>query len=155
MAGAELPILPDILEEHLGEFEFLWDQRRDALRSPRYTPRELVELEDRIEAHVQGLLAGGEQTAALVRPGLGGDELWPAFAAAYVLSRLGGRAAVWDAFARAQGGRLAGIRQALCYLPIEDVRTPLRQIVAGSTAAPAEVRAAAAEVLGFHGRPAL
>lgn len=155
MAGSESPLLADILEQHLEEFEFLWDQRRDAVHSPRYTVRELSELEDRIEAHVQGLLVGEEQAAALLRPALTGDEPGPAFVAAYVLSRRSGvdvSSEVMNAFVHAKGGGLAGLREALCHLPIDSHLTPLRQIMSGRTPVSTAVWAAAAEVLGFHGR---
>jgi uncharacterized protein (TIGR02270 family) len=155
MAAPKMRVLVDILEEHLEELPFLWGQRQSALRSPRYTLRELGELEERIEAHVQGLLVGGEQIVAMLQPGLTGEEPGPAFIAAYILSRLAEpdvRSQVWDAFLKAKGGQLAGIRQALCHLPVDPVLPKLRQIVSGATPVSAELRAAAAEVLGFHSR---
>lgn len=155
MAATNLPVLTDILEEHFEEVGFLWTQRQSAIRSPRYTLRELHELEERIEAHVQGLLVGGEQTAVMLQPGLAAEEAEPAFVAAYVLSRLDQpdvRTQVWDAFLKAKGPGLTGIAQALCHLPVDPVLPKLRQIMAGTIPVSSELKAAAAEVLGFHGR---
>ena len=117
MANPKVRILIDILEEHFEELQFLWSQRQTALRSPRYTLRELSHLEDRIEAHVQGLLIAGEQIMALVEKGLSADDPVLAFAAAYALLRLNTEAAskrVLDSFRQAKGGQLDGVRQALC-----------------------------------------
>ena len=46
MTAPKLRYLPDILEEHVEELAFLWGQRRTAIRSPIYTRRALLQLED-------------------------------------------------------------------------------------------------------------
>src|SRR5262245_12716370 len=156
MAGPKLRVIPGILEEHFEELQFLWGQRQAALRSPLYTLRELADLEERIEAHVQGLLVGGEYSIALVRADLFGDDPSLSFLAAYVLMRLNRtdtREQVMAAFLHAAGGQLQGIRQALCHLPIEPILPELRRFLAVSPIPiAAEVALAVAEVLAFHGK---
>ena len=49
--------IPDILEEHVEELAFLWEQRQAAVRDPRYTMRELTQLEQRITGPALALLA--------------------------------------------------------------------------------------------------
>lgn len=149
-------VLVNILEEHFEELQFLWPQRQSALRSPRYTLRELGELEGRIDAHVQGLLAGAEATRAFLEPFLGENDPVVAFAAAYSLLRFGNEDVdrlVLDAFLKAAGGQLDGIRDAFCHGPIEPVLMSLRRFFsAPPPATRLEVLAAVAEVLGFHGK---
>ena len=104
-----LAFIPDIAQEHSEELQFLWTQRRHALRSAAYTMREMSRLEERIEAHVQGLLVLGEHLPAFVAPDLASSDEMAAFAAAYVLLRLGTEdalARVRDTLLVAEGPRL-------------------------------------------------
>src|SRR3954463_4173147 len=98
--------MADLLEEHYEELDFLWGQRRAALRSSAYTWRELHQLEERIEAHVEGLLVAGEDLPEYLADKLGGDEADAVSAAAYPLLRLRRKEAallVGDALAQAEG----------------------------------------------------
>lgn len=138
------------LREHYEELEFLWGQRQAALDSPVLTLRYFRALEERIEAHVQGLLTGGPQLLAVVSEGLTGDDPLFAFAAAYPLLRLGVDSAsqfVMNAFSESSLPGLNGIGMALCHGPITTLVPRLRQAV-DRDSAPHSV--AAAEVLGFH-----
>lgn len=148
-------VIVDILEEHFEEFQFLWSKRQAALRSPQYTVRQLDELEARIEAHIQGLLVGGDQTRALLEPGLAEDDSAAAFAAAYGLLRLekpDGHGIVLEALTRAEGGAIDGIREAFCQAPLEPILPQMRTILAAPPASSRiEVLAAIGEIFTFHG----
>lgn len=150
-APAKLSYIPDIVAEHYDELQFLWTQRRAALRSPSYTERELLLLEERIEAHAQGMLVIGDRIADFVEPGLTGDDEMPAFAAAFALLRLAtpdALARVIDAFATAKGKKLAGLRDALSHGRAAVVAPQLTSIF---LSADAPVAAAAGEALAFSG----
>lgn len=108
--------IPALLQTHVEELAFVWGQRRDALSSRRHTLREYVELNERLEAHLQGVLVAptsalsGPLQAQLVEPDRDG-----AFAAAYVMLRRaepGISHGVVIEFSRAQGPALAGLRDA-------------------------------------------
>jgi uncharacterized protein (TIGR02270 family) len=145
-----LIVIQDILEEHFEALEFLWGQRQTALRSPAYMTRALCDLEERIEAHVQGLLVGGDQTVQILRAHLLGDDPLQAFAAAYPILRMNSETAtrwIMEMFLGAEAGRLDGIRQALCHVPIDMISGQLQEAFAFS---PALIAAAAAEVLACH-----
>ena len=140
----------DIAEEHFEELQFLWSQRRLALRSAAYTMREMGMLEERIEAHVQGLLVLGEHLAGFVAAGLASSDEMAAFAAAYALLRSGTADAlerVRDALLQAEGQRLEGIREALAHGPAQPL-IPLLQSLFVS--APPPLAVAAGEALAFH-----
>ena len=147
---SQLRFVPDIVEQHYEELQFLWAQRRNALRSSAYRSRELGSLEQRIEAHVEGLLVVGEGMVDFVEPGLAGDDEMPAFAAAFVLLRLAtadGQRRVIDAFATAKAKKLDGLRDALAH----GTSTPLHARLASLVlSAPPPLGAAAAEALAFH-----
>ena len=145
-----LAFIPDIAEEHYEELQFLWTQRRNALRSSAYTMREMGMLEERIEAQAQGLLVLGDHLLELVEPGLAGDDEMPAFAAAHALLRLGtpdAIAHVRDAFLAAEGKKLDGLREALAHGPAQPLVPLLQHLF---TSAPPPLAAAAGEALAFH-----
>jgi uncharacterized protein (TIGR02270 family) len=149
-SGRRIKVIQDLLEEHHDELQFLWGQRQAALRSPRYTWQALLDLEERIEAHVQGLLVGGDHVVALVEGGLTADDPLAAFAAAYTFLRFEKEDAarrVLGTFLQAQPGQLDGLRQALLHGPITPLLPQLREALASS---PPAVAAATAEVLAFR-----
>lgn len=121
MPAARARHIADLLQVHLEDLAFLWGQRREALGSSKHTLREYGELNERIEAHVQGLLVA--EPGALVgwlQPQVGGAERDEVFAAAYALLRLSEPAfthAVVVEFSRAAGPALAGLRDALSLAP--------------------------------------
>ena len=57
---AETPPLAGVLEEHSDEASFLWLQRADALDAPNYSPQQFFDLDQRLEAHLDGLRVGGD-----------------------------------------------------------------------------------------------
>jgi uncharacterized protein (TIGR02270 family) len=150
---AKHAFIPDLFETHFEELAFLWSQRRSALVSRRYSRNAFRDLEERVEAHVAGLLHSGEQTIRAIEDGLAADDAAVAFASAYTLLRLKFPTTayiVMEAFREAQEGQLDGIRQALCHGPIELVLEDLRQ--AAKTASP-PIAVAAIEALLFHSSP--
>lgn len=121
-----------------------------ALNSPVLTMRDLLNLEDRIEAHLEGLLLGGENMVQLVLPGLSDSDSNVAFAAAYTLLRSGQNEAaerVWSAFTLAQGDALKGLCQALCACCPMVLKARIVE-TGGSGASP--VALAALEVMAFQ-----
>jgi len=148
---ARARFIADLLPTHLDDLAFLGAQRRQALGSPAHTLKTFGELNERLEAHVQGLLVAPR---AHLLPWLSGllneadrDEV---FAAAYGLLRLDDETAahaVLVAFAQAVGPRLAGLRDALSLAPPVHTAAPLH---AALMQAKPEVAVAAAVVLANH-----
>jgi uncharacterized protein (TIGR02270 family) len=151
MTPPKLSYIPELVEHHYDELQFLWGQRESALTSPKYTMREFSALEKRIEAHVQGLLVAGVDLIHIVEAGLSNDDPAVSFAAAYALLRLENETAtlaVIQAFSGAQGKQMVGLRQALSLARMEQI-LPSLPFLFFSSAAPTV--AAAADVLAFHG----
>jgi uncharacterized protein (TIGR02270 family) len=58
-------IIRDVVEQHADEAAFLWSLRDVATDEPHYALRHLAALEERIEAHLDGLRAAGEAAHAI------------------------------------------------------------------------------------------
>jgi uncharacterized protein (TIGR02270 family) len=147
---ARVGFIPDILEEHLEELAFLWGQRQFALRSPDYTFRAFADLEERIQAHLAGVLVVGDESLPLLEEELSGDDSLLSFASGFALIHrrdASSNTAVIDAFRNSQGQRLEALRQALSHAPLDQVQLDVEGLY-GSAAATTAV--AAAEVLTFH-----
>jgi uncharacterized protein (TIGR02270 family) len=143
--------IPDLVEEHYEELQYLWGRRQSALRSPTITLRAFSALDERIEGHVQGLLIAGDRLMSLVEEGLASDDPAVAFASAYPLLRQGtdaGGSRVLEAFTAADQTGGEGIRQALCHAQVSAMLPALQAHFFSSSA---ERTAAAAEVLAFNG----
>ena len=88
MGAPKITFIPALIEEHLEELAFLWMQRQGALRSSDYTLRAFLELEERLEAHVQGILVAGEAAGPMLLERIAAEETSACFAAAYAMLRL-------------------------------------------------------------------
>lgn len=146
-------VIPQVYVKHLEEFQFLWGQRQGALRSPDFTMRDVAQWDERIAAHLDGLLLAGEVAVPVLEDRLSGDDPQAVFAAAYVLLRLKTQSAadrVGKSLLKAEGEKIDGLAQALCHGPIDLIEDRLR---GAAGAAPAPVAVAALEALTFHRRP--
>lgn len=146
-------ILLDILEEHLEEADFLFQQRKNALGDRVYTLDDLAELEERLLAHLDGLVLGGKEAWALLAPKLAGGEVGEVFAAAFVALASGDPARIellQKTFGGAEGPILDGIRHALRHTPFPEIEKIVRPFLNSEKGA---VRAAAIDVISFRRMP--
>jgi uncharacterized protein (TIGR02270 family) len=84
-----LTYIPQILEEHFEELAFLLHLRAHQIGSGKMLFRQFIDLDDRIQGHIDGLLVSPDGTRALAEPALAGDDPLNARAAAYILLALG------------------------------------------------------------------
>ena len=77
-------IIEDIITQHAEEVSFLWLLRDLAIRAPHYSLLELAELDDRLEAHIDGLRIAGEGGWMICQEQLGWEEVAELFAAAFL-----------------------------------------------------------------------
>lgn len=146
-------ILIDILEEHLEEADFLWQQRENALGDRAYDLDGLAELEERLLAHLDGLVLGGKEAWALLEPKLAGGEVGEVFAAAFVALESGDPERVellQKTFGGAEGPILDGIRHALRHTPSPEIEKIVRPLLDNEKGA---VRAAVIDVISFRRLP--
>ncbi len=75
-------IIETIVSQHAEEAAFLWLQRDGAVHEPHYSLSDLSKLDDRVEAHLDGLRIAGEGGWSLCRENLEIKEPGEVFAAA-------------------------------------------------------------------------
>ena len=145
-----MEFLRDILEEHLEEADFLYTQRRSALSDDDYDLDDLTDLEERLLAHIDGLIVAGDEAWELLSGLLSGGDEGEAFTAALVALGSGNkerRLELLTAFGKASEETLAGLREAFGLWGLGDLADPLRDLV---SAAETETAAAVLDVLVFH-----
>ena len=74
-------MITEIVSQHVEEAAFLWLLRSNAVRQPHYALKDLVKLDDRVEAHLDGLRVAGEPGWELCKAALGNEEAGEVFAA--------------------------------------------------------------------------
>ena len=147
------PVIPDIVEEHFDELDFLWEHREANIFTPDWTLEDLAEHEERAEAHLDGLRLAELHAVDLARERVGGDETFAATAAAFVLFETGEteyRDLVRQALRTAGPEAVGGIRVALRHCPLDDMFETLRSLLTSDEPFRA---AAASDVIAFHRVP--
>lgn len=138
--------MPALVISHAEELAYLWGRRRKALYSDTLTVPDLQHLQERIEAHLQGVAVAAEAAHELLGDGLQSDDQDEVFAAACALLRSGSMHAVTevlDAFHSASVARLSGLRDALAITPHPGTTAALTAALANRRS-PAQAVAAAA-----------
>jgi uncharacterized protein (TIGR02270 family) len=145
-------VMMDVLEEHLNEATFLWSQWERALVSPLYDLADTAECEERLLAHVDGLVVGGEAAVGeLLLPGLETDEQERISAAAVALLAGGGKHELAETLAILDAGQevqRAGVSRALALSERQDLEAVLLKRLAAEDQA---LQVAAFQVLAFRG----
>ena len=77
-------IIEDIVSQHAEEAAFLWLLRDNAVHAPHYSLADLADLEERVEAHLDGLRVAGEEGWPFCVDGLQFEEAGEVFAAAVI-----------------------------------------------------------------------
>jgi uncharacterized protein (TIGR02270 family) len=54
------PVIPHIIDQHAEEAAFLWLLRHNAVSAPHYNLKDLAKLDNRVEAHIDGLRISGD-----------------------------------------------------------------------------------------------
>ena len=88
-AHSRPPVITDIISQHAEEASFLWLLRDSAVRDPHYSLKDLTELDERVEAHVDGLRIAGEAGWEICKEQLDWEEAGEVFAAAVLAFEIG------------------------------------------------------------------
>lgn len=134
------PLLLDVVEEHASEAAFLWSLRDGTVRSPACDLGSLGRLDERLEAHLDGLRIAGEEGLRLCEEQLDARDAGAFFAAMVVAAERADMEAVARILAR--GARSAplsrGIASALGWIPLTRAARILPEL--WSSACPGELR---------------
>jgi len=79
-----MPIIESIVSQHAEEAAFLWLLRDAAVSAPYYSLADLAALDDRVEAHLDGLRIAGDEGWSCCAEGLQQEESGEVFAAAMI-----------------------------------------------------------------------
>jgi hypothetical protein len=74
-------IIEKIVSQHAEEAAFLWLLRNNAVHMPHYNLEDLVGLEERVQAHIDGLRIAGEEGWPFCEQGLKHEEVGEVFTA--------------------------------------------------------------------------
>ncbi len=75
-------IVQNVVEQHAEEAAFLWLLRNAAVSQPHYKLKDLAHLDDRVEAHIDGLRIAGDEGWQICREALASEESGEVFTAA-------------------------------------------------------------------------
>lgn len=146
-------ILVQVVREHFGEFDALWDRREALIFDEDWRLEDLSEHERRACCHLEGLRVGERHTLDLAREALDGEDASAATAAAFAMLALGPVELANELVQRLEtaGADVAhGIRIALRHHPLDRVvEEALCQLAAGDRPV---ARACALDVLAFQRR---
>jgi uncharacterized protein (TIGR02270 family) len=158
MTEMNRPVLLDVVVEHVEEAAFLWLLRDLAVGRPHYALARLADLDDRLEAHVDGLRVAGEpgweiakeQLVAIGEPG-------EVFAAAVLAFEGGDPAKVQAVLAAgtAQPEAVRGLVSALGWLTYEQAAKPIKPLLAATDPVLKRVGIAASAIHRRNPGPAL
>jgi len=144
------PVFLDIVEEHFDELDFLWEHREANIFTPDWTLEDLAWIEERAEAHLDGLRLAELHAVDLALDRIGGSEVFAATAAALVLFETREpeyRSQILETLRKGAPETVEGIRVALRHCEIGGFAAPLLELAKGEDPLRA---AAAADVLAFH-----
>jgi len=71
-----LPIIESIVSQHAEEAAFLWLLRDLAVAAPHYSLQDLADLDERVEAHIDGLRVAGDPGWVFCSDGSSSLNLW-------------------------------------------------------------------------------
>src|SRR5947207_4184746 len=116
-------VLTEIVDQHAEEAAFLWILRNEAIRAPNQDLDSLADLDERIDAHLDGLRVAGAQGWETCVDQLAWREAGEVFAAAYIAlqSRIGRRLDIVLDVASESIELSRGFVGALAWLPYGDV----------------------------------
>ena len=153
-APGELPVIWEVIDQHLEEAGALWSGWEEALLAPDRTLAELAASdEERLLAHLEGLVVGGPPVAIeRLLPALA-DDMDHELVLAAALGLLCGPAAVshlepvLESLATAEGACRAALVRAMQLAPLCGLEVLVAHLAGDTDPA---LRAAAIEVLAFH-----
>jgi uncharacterized protein (TIGR02270 family) len=123
--------IPDVLTQHAEEAAFLWLLRDRAVREPHYSLSDLVHLDLRVEAHIDGLRVAGSDGWEICKAALTHEEPGEVFAATVLAvegEERGQVRDVWDVAIRSSE-TIRGFISALAWVPYDLALDPIHQLL--------------------------
>ena len=121
-------VIPEIIQQHAEEAAFLWLLRDQAVKAPQYSLSDLAELDERVEAHLDGLRIAGEAGWEICEEALEWQEPGEVFAAALLAFESGEEEGIQKVLevAITSSELSRGFVSALGWLPYEQVAAQIQ-----------------------------
>jgi uncharacterized protein (TIGR02270 family) len=146
------PVIESIVSRHAEEAAFLWLLRGRAVRAPHYSLAQLAELDERVEAHLDGLRVAGDFGWGLCRAGLEEGLPGDLFAAAVLAFESGADDRINLVLEKGPTAprRVQAVVSALGWVPYERARGVIDRLAG---AGPVPLRYAGIAAAAAHRRP--
>jgi len=126
---AQLKYIPSIIEQYVDEIPFLYIYRKNAAISPSYLLNELAEIDERLDAHVTGLLMIGSSAWELCEEELSFDRPEELFTLSLVAIKLNDQKKLEALIQELEEEeQLDAVADALVYFPFEQVKLLLTEL---------------------------
>ena len=125
-------VVPVVLSQHAEEAAFLWLLRDSAVRAPHYYLKDVAKLDDRAEAHLDGLRIGAEAGWEAIQTELSWEEAGEVFVAAFLAYETGDAERIEAALevGTSSTDLARGVISALGWLPKEQVLPHISALLA-------------------------
>src|SRR5574340_645416 len=141
-------VIQSIVSQHAEETAFLWLLRNNAVHAPHYALKDLAKLDDRIEAHLDGLRIAGAAGWEICKEALGQQEPGEVFAAAVLAFESGDENRIDEVLA--VGGASVelsrGLVSALGWLPFIQAKLHIDRLLTSESAVQRRIGIAASAV---------
>jgi len=124
-------VIPVVIEQHAEEAAFHWLLRDAAVCAPHYSLDDLAKLDNRLDAHIDGLRIAGEAGWEMCQEQLGWEEAGEVFVAAILAFQSGHEARIQAVLEAGSASRelSRSLVSALGWLPYQQVETYIQQLL--------------------------
>lgn len=123
-------VIESVLSQHAEEAAFLWLLRNNAVHAPHYSLKDLAGLDDRVEAHLDGLRIAGDAGWEICKEGLSLEGSGEVFAAGVLAFESGEESRINEVLVvGSTSPELSrGIVSALGWIPFDQVKAHLHKL---------------------------
>jgi len=134
-SNISLSVIPAIITQHAEEAAFLWLLRDAAVREPHYSLNDLANLDNRVEAHIDGLRIAGDEGWEICKESLAWEEAGEVFTAAVLAFEKGNDDWIQTVLeAGSESLELSrGIISALGWLPYQQAEAHIQKLLSSES----------------------
>ena len=141
-------IIAEIVSQHAEEAAFLWLLRSNAISQPHYALKDLAKLDDRVEAHLDGLRVAGDAGWELCKAGLAHEENGEVFAAVVMAFESGIEPRIQAVLnvVEQTPALSRGLISALGWIPFQQISSQIQALLASPSAVQKRIGIAACAI---------
>ncbi|MCI0668234.1 MAG: TIGR02270 family protein [Methylococcaceae bacterium] len=130
-----MAIIPTIISQHAEEASFLWLLRTAAVKAPHYSLKDIIKLDGRVEAHIDGLRIAGEAGWEICKNNLAFEEPGELFVAANLVLECNDRRRMADVLELVESvpETLPGFISAFGWVKPENLRGKVKDLLSAES----------------------